>query len=166
MMTVPKLWQTILLALLLAVPYFLRWKGLEPYPAVLLPEGAGQFDLSAETIQYDSIRVFGYRDGIEIAEVDPFELISPSPTDNIRSMSRHNFGLLPAEKDTLHLLGFRFEAPIPSQEEIAACRRMMRRKLDNRFDSLLLVNYSSRRSLENGELVSEKIDKETLLPLQ
>lgn len=31
---------TILFFLVLSVPFFLRWKELEPYPSILLPEGA------------------------------------------------------------------------------------------------------------------------------
>ena len=31
---------SVLIGLLLAIPFFLRYKGFEPYPAVLLPDGA------------------------------------------------------------------------------------------------------------------------------
>lgn len=43
---------TILLALLLAIPYLLRFKGLELYPAILLPEGAATTSDVSYTLLY------------------------------------------------------------------------------------------------------------------
>ena len=85
---------TLLIALALIVPEYLRSSGKsnEPYPAVILPAGAGTIRIKHGHVQLNRTHLTAPRNG-EWAEVDVSAFMTPIAEHYFSRIARRNFGL-------------------------------------------------------------------------
>jgi hypothetical protein len=87
-------WATLLIALGLIVPEYLRdfTKSFEPYPAVLLPKGSGTLRVKGGKIHLRRTVAIGRRRG-EWEKLDVGELMFPISEHDFSLLARRDFGL-------------------------------------------------------------------------
>ena len=87
---------TILLAGILIGPFCLRtmWPSLEPYPAIMLPSGAGKLKLQPDEFSFSRLVVYG-QDGEnnKWTLVDPLKFLDPIPVWYLNDLAYRHFGL-------------------------------------------------------------------------
>jgi hypothetical protein len=118
----------------LLVPEILRLVSgsLEPYPAVLLPAGAGKLRLPGGRLNMKHVLVEAERDGLW-TEVDRAKLLDPLPVHYFGEVIRGNFGF---HDRKWH--GVTAPPPAASAEQLSETRAWLRRRLS-------LLGFSSRR---------------------
>lgn len=86
---------TIVIALLLAVPFIIRTlaPALEPHPAVLLPLGIGMLDIDDNVITYSVTKVQGVDEMGNWVRLSPREIIFPAHDWYFVPLMNHDFGL-------------------------------------------------------------------------
>ncbi len=110
---------TLLIALALIVPEGLRShaKKLEPYPAVILPAGAGTIGIRRGNVSLSRTYLTAKRNG-SWEEVDTRQLMAPIAQHYFEHMTRRGFGL-----------SLRKNPSPRRREEVAETKRWMRDKL-------------------------------------
>jgi len=143
--------QTLLIALALLIPESLhRWhKTLEPYPAVILPAGAGRIQIHRHRVRANRPVVLARREG-SWQEVNAVKLMYPVG-DYFTLIAKRNFGF-PRSKD-------------PSPEELADAaitRNWMQTRLAGQgFETkqIRVVNEELTIELPTGKVVSTRPTK-------
>lgn len=87
-------WETLLIAVVLIVPESLRTiaKPFEPYPAVILPAGAGTIRIKDGAVRAHRTFLTGKRSG-KWEEVDIGAFLAPIAKHHFRHIARRSFGL-------------------------------------------------------------------------
>jgi hypothetical protein len=87
-------WETLLIALALVVPESLRSfaRSFEPYPAVILPAGAGTIHINDGKVRVKRTFLTAQRNG-EWAEVDSSKFLAPIAEHYFGYISRRDFGI-------------------------------------------------------------------------
>src|ERR1700761_6548081 len=68
---------TILLLLVLFIPFFFRRQGFEPYPAIFLPEGPTVISKKNDTVKFYYTELLGLDEQKKWQKLDPIYLLSP-----------------------------------------------------------------------------------------
>lgn len=112
-------WETLLIALALIVPESLRSfaKTLEPYPAVILPAGAGTVNINNGKVRVKRTFLTAMRNG-EWQEVDSSKFLAPIAEHYFGHITRRNFGFPKTKRGARN-----------KQEEVAETKRWMKAKL-------------------------------------
>jgi hypothetical protein len=122
---------TLLIALGLVVPEVLRALNgsLEPYPAVLLPAGAGKISLRDGGLPITRIVLQAKRNG-EWRQVDPAAFLDPMPVHFVGAIARAQFGLR-SDVGAPNKPKKRLEVPPPTPNvaQIEQTQRWLRNKL-------------------------------------
>jgi hypothetical protein len=86
---------TLALALCLVSPFALRLLAhrLEPYPAVLLPSGAGKIRVGDGRVEFTSNQVWALSPDRRWQRVDCGELLRPIPVQYLGGLVKNEFGL-------------------------------------------------------------------------
>src|SRR5690554_5759863 len=87
---------TMLIIIILMVPFLIRFKfgdRFEPYPAVLLPSGAGKTQVYSEELRNWQIILLSQREGGSWSKVDEVDLMYPIVPNNHVPIFRKAFGL-------------------------------------------------------------------------
>ena len=91
---------TAVLLLVLLVPFAIAFLAptLEPYPAVLLPSGAGTIKTTGDQLDLGRTSISGKVPGSDSwARLSPPQFLSPIPVEFFPSLAQRYFGLRPAE---------------------------------------------------------------------
>jgi hypothetical protein len=86
---------TTLLSAFLLVPFAIRTLAptLEPYPAVLLPSGAGTIRMTGGQIDLDRIAIYGKTAGSDAwTRLSPSRFLSPIPPQYFPALAQRSFG--------------------------------------------------------------------------
>jgi hypothetical protein len=84
---------TVLLAGLLALPLALRaLVGVEPYPAILLPDGATLSRTDQGVVRFGSLALFALRANGEEVRLDPRSFMDPVPVHYLPPLAARGFG--------------------------------------------------------------------------
>src|SRR5690554_5244979 len=87
---------TILILIILMIPFLLRFKfgnRFEPYPAVLLPSGAGKVQVYSDEIKNWQIILLAQQENGNWGTVDEVDLLYPIAPNNHGRIFRRAFGL-------------------------------------------------------------------------
>lgn len=130
---------TLGIAALLFVPFVTRSLSgaLEPYPAVLLPAGAGWIESRAKELRFDQLKLWGHCAGPgdeQWRELDSERVIAPIPVYYLGAIEERGFGLgAPAsQRVNVKLLGdVNVPRPQPSPEDVAATKRWLGARLQS-----------------------------------
>jgi hypothetical protein len=77
---------TFFLLLILFVPFYLMKIGYEPYPAILLPEGAGIMLKKNDRITFNYFEVYGLNEKKGWQKIDADQLLTPLPSQYFDSI--------------------------------------------------------------------------------
>jgi hypothetical protein len=141
----------LVVALVLLLPALLRAVGLEPWPAMLLPDGANLVDTSDGSTHFVGLELHAITAGGTVP-VDPARLIFPAPERYWRHMASRGFGILEVSGRE------RVEAEAWLQDALE------RQGIEA---SVLQVTWSRvRRSTSTGQIVSREPYRTLELPLE
>jgi hypothetical protein len=99
-MKYPSTVYTAVLLLVLVVPFAIAFVAptLEPYPAVILPSGAGTIKTSEDQMDLSRTSIYGKVPGSESwTRLSPQQFLSPIPTEFFPPLAQRYFGLRPVE---------------------------------------------------------------------
>jgi hypothetical protein len=127
---------TLGIAIALFVPFVARSLSgaLEPYPAVLLPAGAGWIESRAKELRFDQLKLWGRCRGERASwsELDSERVMAPIPVYYLGAIEERGFGLgAPArQRINVKLIGdVDVPRPEPSLEDVAATKRWLGTRL-------------------------------------
>ena len=97
----PNLSLTLILAGTLVSPFVLKTLHpyLEPYPAILLPSGAGRVSIDEEIVSFGRISLWGKNEDNNWKRIDIENFLAPMPKHYFSSVVKNSFGLDLATKD-------------------------------------------------------------------
>ena len=97
-MGLPNIKTTILIAIILIVPYGLKFTIAEPYPAIILPSGHQIIEITSSEYTFESIEIEGIPNGKEqYSSIPAADFLNPAPTRLLRSFAINDFGLVKKE---------------------------------------------------------------------
>lgn len=141
-------WESLLIALALIVPESLRsCAEIEPYPAVILPSGAGTIRINNGTVPAQRTFLTAKRNG-KWEEVDASKFLAPVSAHYITRIARRDFGFPKSKRAT----------PL-EREQAAETRRWMKAKLAAQgFETkqLRLMKQSMTITLASGNRSNSK----------
>jgi hypothetical protein len=142
-MKYPNVLYTSLLATILVVPFLIRAGPTEPYPAVLLPSGAGRVNASGEQIDSDRTAIYAKSAGHDAwIRLSPEEFLHPVPVQYFRTLAQRYFGLVPVPHQILKLGFLAIDMPPRiSDKDAESAKQWLRKRLTatGYDDSLLRV---------------------------
>jgi hypothetical protein len=167
-MKYPNVLYTSLLATVLIVPFLIRAGPTEPYPAVLLPSGAGKVNATGELTDSDRTAIYAKSAGHDAwIRLSPAEFMHPVPVQYFPTLAQRYFGLLPTPHQILKLGFLAIDTqPKISDEEIKSAKQWLRQRLAETGydDSVLRVTEETvtfRRS-DGAEMATRYQDDKTL----
>lgn len=130
-MKCPNLLYTILLAIILVVPFLIRAGPTEPYPAVLLPSGAGKVNSTGQQIDSDRTAIYAKLAGHDAwIRLSPGELLHPVPVQYFPTLAQRYFGLVPTPHQILKLGFLAIDTqPKISDEDVKGAKQWLRQRL-------------------------------------
>jgi hypothetical protein len=140
-MKCPNLLYTGLLATFLIVPFLLRVGPIEPYPAVLLPSGAGKVNATGKQIDSDRTAIYGrLADHDAWIRLPPSEFLHPVPVQYFPTLAQRYFGLIPTPHYILKLGFIKIDTqPKISDEDVKRAKQWLRQRLtETGFDDSVL----------------------------
>jgi hypothetical protein len=144
-MKYPNTLYTILLSIVLLVPFAIRWLAptLEPYPAVLLPSGAGTVKLTERNIDFYTTAIYGRVAGRDDwIRLSPPEFLYPIPAEFFPDLAQRYFGLIPDAPNTYYIRkvgAITIDAHRVSERGVENARQWFRARLSNNgFDDSTL----------------------------
>jgi hypothetical protein len=118
---------TILLAAALLVPFVVRLVATEPYPAILLPNGAGKIFFDGADAHFERVTLCAQ--GVRgCAPLDPRRLLMPIPGHYLFAIARNDFGqdVAPTAPLVIRRVGrYRVPRKVPSADDRLAARRWL-----------------------------------------
>lgn len=167
-MKYPNVLYTSLLATVLIVPFLIRAGPTEPYPAVLLPSGAGKVNATGELTDSDRTAIYAKSPGHDAwIRLSPAEFLHPVPVQYFPTLAQRYFGLLPTPHQILKLGFLAIDTqPKISDEEIKSAKQWLRQRLTETGydDSVLRVTEETvtfRRS-DGAEMATRYQDDKIL----
>jgi hypothetical protein len=167
------LWPTVLLAVLLVVPFGVRLAtGVEPYPAAILPEGGSTLHLANGITTYDATIVLGRNASGELVRVDAIEFVDPMWVHYLRYLARNEFGLNDLGDIEIGIRGTDTTFRIPRHRATADQRDEVRAWLRERLreqgldDQTIVVQRIERDAdLDTGDVVATRVKSEIEIDL-
>ena len=97
-MGIPKIKTTILISLILIVPYLVKLLIAEPYPAIILPSGHAKIKVTTSEYTFESIEIEGVKNDNELFSVIPPDaFLDPAPSRLLGYLAKNEFGLVKKE---------------------------------------------------------------------
>jgi len=99
-MKYPNTFYTAALSAFLVVPFAIRFLApvMEPYPAVLLPAGAGKIKTAENQLDFEQTAIYGKAAGRdEWTRLVPSQFLDPIPPEFFPPLAQRYFGLSPRE---------------------------------------------------------------------
>jgi len=157
---------SVIIILLLLIPFVLRLIGYEPYPAILLPEGASSLRKLDNQVKVTITEFQGLNKDSAWVRLEPQVLIAPIPPTYMRFIFFKN---LPKTIDKkikimkkLHLPTDELTARYAPSER----NKYLKSKLEaNNFLSSEIKMVLCELSVENGKVVNKKIINEKFIKL-
>jgi hypothetical protein len=162
---------TALLGAVLLLPMLIKTTIAEPFPAVLLPSGAGLVPLIDGRVQFEYVSLFAYDEAGALKKIAPLGFVDPMPVHFIPGLIRNRFGQGTEVSRTVRALGrdLHFDRPQPTAAEREQARAWLREKLRARglADQVLIARVeSSTVVLSTGEDVAKVVRDEQAFPLR
>jgi hypothetical protein len=170
-MKCPNVLYTSLLATILVIPFLIRVGFPEPYPAVLLPSGAGRANATGKQIESDRTAIYAKSAGHDAwIRLSPAEILHPVPIQYFSTLAQRYFGLIPTPHQILKL-GFLVidTQPKITDEEVRNAKQWLRQRLTETGydDSVLRVTQETvtfRRS--DGAEMATRYEDDKILDLR
>lgn len=167
---------TIILIFILSIPFCLRtFTGIEPYPAVLLPSGAGTIEKINESITLPSKEFFGIDSSGNWQKINMSVFLSPIPTQYLPVLLIHDFGL---SIDSSYYKSRRFKIlkALHFINDDAATEREKRKEVEKWLKERLIkqklnahqikiTSYTQTISVPSGALLKNQIKDERIILL-
>lgn len=153
---------TALLLTALLVPFAVKLFAVEPYPAVILPSGAGKLRIVDGCFQHNRRAVFAEcRDG-SLEPVPPATWLDWTHAQHIGALFHQGFGLDTARRRVIGFHGTTavlaaYERAGNTPENVAACREWIGERLGDDVVALVLRRSKVTRRLESKEYVKEEV---------
>jgi hypothetical protein len=130
-MKYPNVLYTSLLAAILVVPFLIRAGPTEPYPAVLLPSGAGRANATGKLIDSDRTAIYAKSAGHDAwIRLSPAEFLYPVPVPYFRTLAQRYFGLIATPHQILKLGSLAIDTqPKISDEDVKSAKQWLRQRL-------------------------------------
>ncbi len=166
---------TIILLFILFIPFCLRAiLGIEPYPAVLLPSGAGSIKKTGDQIVFNYKKLFALDNKGEWTKIDPSRLLYPIPVQYLPNLTSNNFGF-DVDSPRVKSKTFRFlkmfhltsERP-KSEEDIREAKKWLKEKLISQHlnpSRIKFASYTQIISTRTGAVVENNIKNEKIVSL-
>jgi hypothetical protein len=147
-MKYPDLVYTTLLSALLLVPFAISYLAptLEPYPAVLLPSGAGVIKATGDQIDLLKNTIYGRAAGRDAwTRLSPSQFLNPVPYEFFQDLAKRYFGLSPSGPiaHSIHGVGLviTIDPHKVSEDEVRNAKQWLRARLNRSGcdDSLLRI---------------------------
>ena len=176
----PNLSLTLLLAFILLPPFALKTLYgdlLEPYPAIILPSGAGKADVGAREISFKKTSLWGkYEKDNTWTRVNVETFLAPIPVHFLYAITRNSLGLKSAEERTIKLEGRIIKLPqeikILSKKvtpsEVKSAKHWWRQKLGQSgyaSDELMITSEQVKFDIETGKIIEIKRSNEEIIRL-
>lgn len=167
----PNLWLTSLLALTLIPPFALkfRYPDLEPYPAIILPSGAGKVNVTAKEISFIRDSFWGKRENDTWTRIDKKAFFEPIPVRYLHPLARDSFGLNSAAgKNVILPKGVSVSTKKVTPSEVQSTKHWLRQRLAQSgyaTDELMITFEKVIFDIETGEIISSKRKHEEILRL-
>jgi hypothetical protein len=153
---------TFYLALFLFVPFFLREISLEPYPAILLPDGGGVTVKKRDSINFAYMEIYGLDAENNWKRIDARNLLNPIPGEYINMIINILYYSSPEKsKRYKYLKKIHF---LKTSNDPRSADRWFINKLEKQHMNpytLRIVNFSAAVNLKTGnrsnKIVNEKI---------
>ena len=135
-MKYPNILYTALLFGFLLVPFAIREFAptLEPYPAVLLPSGAGLIKTTEDQMDFDRTAIYGRVAGRDAwTRLSPSQFLNPLPPQFFPPLAQRYFGLSPIGPITHTIKGgmvIRIDTHKVSEEEVKNAKQWFRARLN------------------------------------
>jgi hypothetical protein len=167
----PNVLYTTLLAACLVIPFALRLRFTEPYPAVLLPSGAGTIKTAADKIDCNRTAIYGKLPGRDAwIRLSPWQFLYPIPVEFFPPLAERYFGLIPGAHRILKIGVITIDQqPKVTEDDVKSGKQWFRTRLsENGYDSDVLritqEVVTFRRS--DGEQMAVQYQDEKLLDLR
>jgi hypothetical protein len=127
-MKYPNLVYTILLSVLLFVPFAVRFGFTEPYPAVLLPSGAGTIKVGDHI---NRTAIYGRKIGSDAwTNLSPSQFLHPIPIEFFPNLAERSFGLSPSPYRVFKLGPIKIDTQRKlSQEDVESAKQWLGARL-------------------------------------
>lgn len=166
---------TVLLLLVLFIPFTLRTLStqLEPYPAILMPSGAGKVRVDNEIITYRVTKFYGQNADSEWLEITASQLIDPIPVQYVSQLLAIDFGLTELGDDVPlrlrgdHVVGLNLGIPNSQSEREEAGDWMADnlREIGLAGDNLRVATVQLTIHADNGDVLAEEVIDERIIPI-
>lgn len=166
---------TIFLLFVLFIPFCLRAiLGIEPYPAVLLPSGAGNIQKTGDNIVFNYKKIFALDNKGEWTKVEPSRFLYPIPVQYLPNLTSGNFGFevdssKPKSKTFRLLKMFHLVNKKPkSEEDIREAKKWLKEKLISQGlnpSKIKFASYTQVISTRTGATIENKIKNEKIVSL-
>ena len=84
---------TVALAAMLLGPFAVRvLSNTEPYPAILLPSGAGKIAVRGSEATFKHLTLYAHDSAGHLVPIDPRRLLAPIPTHYLYAIAANDFG--------------------------------------------------------------------------
>lgn len=165
---------TVLLSFILFVPFILKILNseLEPYPAIILPSGAGKININSKFIEVNNLSIYGYKQG-KLQRLDPESFLKPIPSQYIHSIAKNEFGLYKKQQENLHLKILRKKLKLKRKfinfknqklAKIWLSKKLKKHQLSPYF---IVIRYELRKlDIDNGKELSKQIKNEKIIFLR
>jgi hypothetical protein len=130
-MKYPNVLYTSLVAIILVVPFLIRAGPTEPYPAVLLPSGAGKVIATGKQIDSDRTAIYAKSAGHDAwIRLSPADLLHPVPVQYFPTLAQRSFGLVHTPHEILKLGFLAIDTqPKISDEDVKSAKQWLRQRL-------------------------------------
>jgi hypothetical protein len=135
-MKYPNILYTTLLSAFLLVPFAIREFAptLEPYPAVLLPSGAGRIKTAEDQVDFDRTAIYGRVAGRDSwTRLMPSQFLNPVPPEFFPPLAQRYFRLSPIGPITHTIKGgvvIRIDTHKVGEEEVKNAKQWFRARLN------------------------------------
>lgn len=166
---------TIFLFASLFFPFVMKTASskLEPYPAIILPSGAGKLDLKESVINVNYLSIYGYDFQGKLEKIDAKQFLHPIPNQYIYAIFDNEFGLSTKTTKEILLRGtnkkIEMKRELASPEERQIAKIWLSNKLTNLglSNSKIVVRYELKKlEIGTGKEVSREINDEKTISLR
>ena len=164
-----------MLLLILVVPFLVKLKfGAEPYPAIILPSGAGKTVVGADELRIKYTALFAKEELSDWIRVSPANLLYPIPVQYSPSIILSEFGLkdepepIGASRISRLLIKLKFlKSRNSSEEEQKEVKAWLRGRLQKEGYSpvLRVVQVEEIVSTISGEILKKETKHEKIIQL-
>lgn len=160
---------TIFLLAALFLPFSMKTahSKLEPYPAIILPSGAGKLNLQEGVIKVNNLAIYGYDFQGKLQKIDAKKLLDPIPNQYLYAVVDNEFGLSTKITDEVLLRGLDKKIEIKRKVPNSKDRRLAQVWLAGKLSDLrlsnssIIVRYELRQlEINTGREVSKEIENE------